>query len=531
MFDMRHIKRIEAAYSLLLSGLVIFILAMMSIFLGRDTTSITEVIVSPLTQLARDMDRVSRFDLTDKKKFGRLGQLRAVSKNAKQLIHSVDSGVGDNESSILEVQSIQRSFATMKTTIQSFAKYVPQDVVYQLVRAKAGIAKLDVEEREVTVLFSDIENFTKICESLGVGDKLLGLMSDYFTGMSDIISNTGGCLLEFIEDAVLAVWNAPTPEEMHAVLAVTAALEMHAYLESMAEEWDAKGYPRVRIRCGIHTAKVLVGNIGAPDRMKYGVLGDGVNTASRLEETNKRYGTRTLISEATFRTVNRQINGVANAIKNIAPTPTNASSANGSMMKLSSIGSSTFFGRNMAEKQFFEARPVDRVVFKGKTKPTTLYEVVDFTADHKNDLNPKHSFTPKVSQQSKVKVSSKVHSFMERLKMSSVAASESFSLADTATKVVNAENLKDLLLDTHNNGWMHYLRRDFKHARTLFNLVDEIQKELGPRTQVSGLPNDFGDSSEGDLAAILLRDRCDAFLVNPPPREWDGSDVLKDKHF
>ena len=68
----------------------------------------------------------------------------------------------------------------MRTTIQSFAKYVPQDVVYQLVRAKAGLAKLAVEEREVSIMFSDIENFTKICEALGVGDKLLDLMSDYF---------------------------------------------------------------------------------------------------------------------------------------------------------------------------------------------------------------------------------------------------------------------------------------------------------------------------------------------------------------
>jgi adenylate cyclase len=156
------------------------------------------------------------------------------------------------------------------------------------------MATLSVHEQQVTVLFSDIENFTKICESLGEGDKLLNLMSDYFTAMSEIITSTGGCLLEFIGDSVLAVWNAPNPEEMHAVLAVTAALEMHAFLESVAEEWDKKGYPIVRITCGIHTAKVLVGNLGAPNRMKYGMLGDGVNTASRLEETNKRYATHAL---------------------------------------------------------------------------------------------------------------------------------------------------------------------------------------------------------------------------------------------
>jgi len=253
------------------------------------------------------MDRVSRFDLSSRRRTGSRGSGKSLAKAAEGARRSVRASMGalsqqlsDNDdatSSIAEVRSIQQSFATMRTTIQSFAKYVPQDVVYQLVRAKAGMAKLAVEEQEVTILFSDIENFTKICESMGVGDELLNLMSDYFTAMTDIITSSGGatdrptgplftivcvcsltllyiapphtgCLLEFIGDAVLAVWNAPNPEEMHAVQAVTAALEMQHYLDAMTDEWNAKGYPRVRIRCGIHTAKVLVGNIGAPNRMK-----------------------------------------------------------------------------------------------------------------------------------------------------------------------------------------------------------------------------------------------------------------------
>jgi hypothetical protein len=277
-FDIRNVIYYESILSVILSSAVIFMLIIMAVFLGKEMATLTEVIVSPLTKLAQEMDRVSRFDLKDTTTPPPNGDTSAVglfsSSHAKQMVKSLAKNAADSSnnqsalSSIEEVRSIEKSFSTMKTTIQSFAKYVPQDVVNQMVRAKSGVAQLSVQEQEATVLFSDIENFTKICECLGVGDKLLKLMSDYFTAMSDIIHSTGGCLLEFIGDAVLAVWNAPNPEEMHAVQAVTAALEMHSYLHAMRESWDEKGYPRVRIRCGIHTAKVLVGNIGAPNRMK-----------------------------------------------------------------------------------------------------------------------------------------------------------------------------------------------------------------------------------------------------------------------
>jgi class 3 adenylate cyclase len=403
-FDMRNVRRMEAVYSLVLSFAVVMVLMVMSVILGRDTAVITEVIVSPLTQLAQDMDRVSRFDLTNRRRS--LSGAKAKSRHAKQLVKSIDAedkshGVADENggSSIAEVRSIQQSFSTMRTTIQSFAKYVPQDVVYQLVRAKHGLADLTVQEREVTVLFSDIENFTKICECLGVGDKLLNLMSDYFTAMAEIIKSTGGCLLEFIGDAVLAVWNAPNPEEMHAVLAVTAALEMHAFLQNVAHEWDKKGYPRVRIRCGIHTAKVLVGNIGAPNRMKYGLLGDGVNTASRLEETNKRYATRTLISEETWQKVRRQMGSAGNPNNGnrvgATPKAATASSSSGDAAAVAATASSALHGNltpsssssfhSFGTRDLFQHRPVDRVVFKGKTRATTLYEIVDFAGDRKPD--------------------------------------------------------------------------------------------------------------------------------------------------
>mmetsp|Transcript_1036 Transcript_1036/g.1295 ORF Transcript_1036/g.1295 Transcript_1036/m.1295 type:complete len:1790 (+) Transcript_1036:84-5453(+) len=506
-FDVMHVKQEAALYNIALSCVLIMSLMVMSYALGRDTAVLTEVIVSPLTQLAKDMDRVSRFDLSSRRRTGSRGSGKSLAKAAEGARRSVRASMGalsqqlsDNDdatSSIAEVRSIQQSFATMRTTIQSFAKYVPQDVVYQLVRAKAGMAKLAVEEQEVTILFSDIENFTKICESMGVGDELLNLMSDYFTAMTDIITSSGGCLLEFIGDAVLAVWNAPNPEEMHAVQAVTAALEMQHYLDAMTDEWNAKGYPRVRIRCGIHTAKVLVGNIGAPNRMKYGVLGDGVNTASRLEETNKRYATRTLISEATFKHINGEISG--------------------SRLKGGGVKSSTIF----------ISRPVDRVIFKGKTKPTTLYEIVGFKQDRSVSRAPSAG-----SDDVDIIRSPSAPLLAERVEKAIAGAkgSEDFSHI-VREESVSIEEMKRLMMEAHNTAWTCFMARDFHRGRRLFALVDEMQRELGPRTVVSGLPFDFGDGSLGDCAAIRLRDRCDSFIKKPPPADWDGAEVLADKHF
>ena len=131
-------------------------------------------------------------------------------------------------------------------------------------------------------------------------NEILMMLSEYFTAMSKVIIQTEGILLEFIGDAILAIWNAPYDVKKHAIACISATLSMQAELKRLREKWKEKGYPPIHIRCGVHTDSVFVGNLGAPDRMKYGVMGDGVNLASRLEELNKRYGTKNLISDKTF---------------------------------------------------------------------------------------------------------------------------------------------------------------------------------------------------------------------------------------
>ena len=107
--------------------------------------------------------------------------------------------------------------------------------------------------------------------------------------------------MDYIGDAVLACWNAPQDVNAHGYMCVKQALEMHKRLEVLRVRWKAKGYLPVHIRCGIHTASVFVGNIGGTRRMKYSVLGDGVAMAERCEDGNKKYGSRVMITEATYR--------------------------------------------------------------------------------------------------------------------------------------------------------------------------------------------------------------------------------------
>ena len=130
--------------------------------------------------------------------------------------------------------------------------------------------------KPISILFSDIAGFTTICEAMRPRE-LLEMLSDYFQSMSEIISRTDGILAEFIGDAILALWNCPQDVRMHGQQCTEAALQMQEAVDASAAGWLAKGYPPIAIRVGVHTAEVFVGNLGSAERMKYGVLGDGVN--------------------------------------------------------------------------------------------------------------------------------------------------------------------------------------------------------------------------------------------------------------
>jgi len=177
-----------------------------------------------------------------------------------------------------------------------FSLYLPASVIDRMVQS-GELPALGGEEREVTILFSDIAGFTGISEACEPGTLVQGL-NDYFSEMTAIIEAQGGFVDKFIGDAIVAVFGAPAADPRHAEKAVAATLQMQATLAGDVARFSIAGLP-LRTRIGLNTAKVLIGNIGSPRRFNYTVMGDGVNLASRLEGANKKYGTAILVSDAT----------------------------------------------------------------------------------------------------------------------------------------------------------------------------------------------------------------------------------------
>jgi adenylate cyclase len=149
------------------------------------------------------------------------------------------------------------------------------------------------------MLFSDIRNFTTMSESLPP-EEVVGLLNDYFSEMVDAVFEQSGILDKFIGDGLLAVFGALEEPPDHARRAVLTALRMKVLLERLNNERAKAGKPPIAIGVGIHTDDVVIGNIGSRRRLEYTVIGDGVNTCSRVESLNKEFGTTILITESTY---------------------------------------------------------------------------------------------------------------------------------------------------------------------------------------------------------------------------------------
>jgi adenylate cyclase len=178
-----------------------------------------------------------------------------------------------------------------------FAQYVPPAVVARLV-AEPGLMRLGGEVREVTIMFTDLANFTTLSEQLSA-EQTVELLTGYFDAMTPIIHASGGTVDKFIGDAVMAFWGAPLDDAQHAEHAVHAALDMQQAMQPLVADLRARGLPALQMRIGLHTGRVVVGNVGSQQRFSYTVIGDAVNLAARLEGANKAFGTGILLSETT----------------------------------------------------------------------------------------------------------------------------------------------------------------------------------------------------------------------------------------
>jgi adenylate cyclase len=177
-------------------------------------------------------------------------------------------------------------------------QYLSPSVVAHVTRDPDSL-KLGGDQREMTVMFSDLRGFTTFSESLDP-ETLVHLLNEYLTVMSDVIFKYEGTIDKYMGDAIMAFWGAPQDQPDHGVLACRAALEMVAALEKLNARWAEQGRPPLAMGIGINTGIMKVGNMGSNSRFDYTVLGDAVNLASRLEGLNKEYGTTLIVSKSTL---------------------------------------------------------------------------------------------------------------------------------------------------------------------------------------------------------------------------------------
>jgi adenylate cyclase len=186
-----------------------------------------------------------------------------------------------------------------------FSRYVNPTIVNELV-AHPEKLRLGGERKELTVFFSDIENFTRIAEKMSPED-LVMVLNEYLSVMTSIILANNGTLDKYEGDAIVAFWGAPIPQPDHALRACRTAVQMQDSLRGLREIWTQEGKPALSARIGINTDEAIVGNMGGANRFDYTVIGDGVNLGSRLETANKQYRTHIMISEATYRMVEEKV--------------------------------------------------------------------------------------------------------------------------------------------------------------------------------------------------------------------------------
>jgi len=196
-------------------------------------------------------------------------------------------------SALRELDDLSGAIMQMARGLTSFQKYLPTELVRTLV--SRGIeAKPGGEQQTLTVLFSDLAGFTTLSERLG--PEIVPVLTAYLSAVSRAIVEEKGTIDKFIGDAVMAFWGAPLPDERHAEAACRAAL---ACRRAMAALPGLPAGEPLRLRIGINTGPMLVGNVGSEERLNYTVIGDSVNLASRLESLNKNFGTDIIMGEAT----------------------------------------------------------------------------------------------------------------------------------------------------------------------------------------------------------------------------------------
>jgi adenylate cyclase len=258
--------------------------------------------------------------------------LRQITDQTRYISGFELDRVGYHPSRIREIDTLALAVERMSRGLGSFRKYLPTALVRTLL--DQGIeAEPSGQRRTLTVLFMDLEGFTAASERMG--HRIVPLLSEYLGAMSHIIHEHGGTIDKYIGDAIMAFWGAPQHNDEHAADACRAALACVAAMEKLRADWESQGKPGMRLRIGINTGRVVVGNIGSDERLNYTVVGDPVNLASRLEGVNKTFGTELIVGQHTWELVRYDV----------------------------------------------VARKLDEVTVRGREEPVGIYEVLDLRGE------------------------------------------------------------------------------------------------------------------------------------------------------
>ena len=222
--------------------------------------------------------------------------LKRITDQANRLHLLAAPENGTVISRVKEIDELGRTMGVARRAIWSFARFVPKDIVKGIIDHSIS-TELGGVRQEVTILFTDVTNFTGIAETADP-DSLMHQASRHFTALTEAFHDEGGTIDKFIGDSAMVFWNAPHRQPDHVERACHAALEAKAASDTLNAEFEAEGLPSFRVRVGIHVGEAVVGNLGSEERMNYTVLGNSVNLAARLEGLNKEYGTTILVSEA-----------------------------------------------------------------------------------------------------------------------------------------------------------------------------------------------------------------------------------------
>jgi class 3 adenylate cyclase/ABC-type nitrate/sulfonate/bicarbonate transport system substrate-binding protein len=239
--------------------------------------------------------------------------IEGVSRELRSVEDLTFKRAAPRASRIREIRDLQAAVSLFESSLRSLSSFVPLDLVRKLVKTGTPLG-LGVEQRFLTVLFTDLQDFSSLAERI-VPNDLLAQLSAYFEAVSQAFTEEHGTVDKFIGDGIMAFWGAPTFREDHVMCACRAALRAVRRMDALNAQWSVEGKPLLRVRVGLHCANVLVGNVGSTARLSYTVMGDGVNVASRLEGINKNFGTAICISDSVFEAVGTEI--VARPIRKV----------------------------------------------------------------------------------------------------------------------------------------------------------------------------------------------------------------------